>query len=435
MAREEKNKKTQYCLYARKSSESDERQAMSIDSQIKEMQTLASRESLFIKEIREESHSAKASSARPIFNQLIIDIEQGEFTGILTWAPDRLSRNAGDLGKLVDLMDQEKLHQIKTYSQTFSNNPNEKFLLMILCSQAKLENDNRGINVKRGLRAKCEAGWRPGVAPIGYKNILTNNRISGIDVDRDRALIIKQMFVRAGDKGQSGRVIKRWLDEIRFTTKNDKTMALSRIYATLKNPFYYGHFGYHGKLYKGNHEPLITKELFDKVQTQLTVPPRAWHQKIFPFKVLCKCGSCGGGVTAEQKLKKLKYGGVTKHIYYHCARAVDYECEEPYITEEDLIQQLIAQIDGIKINERLLTTRLKGEIERFHTLRSKVLHQEYLEGNLNDFDYPERDPVTHDMAKAYLLHVLQAGTAEERQHILGAIQTKFILRRRVLKIK
>ena len=229
---------TQYCLYARKSSESDERQAMSIDSQIKEMQVLATRESLFIKEIREESHSAKASGCRPVFNQLIIDIEQGEFTGILTWAPDRLSRNAGDLGKLVDLMDQEKLHQIKTYSQTFSNNPNEKFLLMILCSQAKLENDNRGINVKRGARAKCERGWRPGVAPIGYKNVMSNNRISNIVLDEERAPIIKQIFERVAHKGHSGRTIKQWLDRIEFRTKNNKPLALSKVYTTLNNPFY-----------------------------------------------------------------------------------------------------------------------------------------------------------------------------------------------------
>lgn len=71
---------------------------------------------------------------------------------------DRLSRNAGDLGSLVDLMDSNKLQQIRTYGQSFSNTPNEKFLLMILCSQVKLENDNRGVNVKRGIRAKCETG-------------------------------------------------------------------------------------------------------------------------------------------------------------------------------------------------------------------------------------------------------------------------------------
>lgn len=64
-----KNQRIEYCLYARKSSESDERQAMSIDSQIKEMQTLAEREELFIKEIREESHSAKTSLSRPVLTR------------------------------------------------------------------------------------------------------------------------------------------------------------------------------------------------------------------------------------------------------------------------------------------------------------------------------------------------------------------------------
>ena len=144
--------KIEYCLYARKSSEGDERQAMSIDSQIKEMSAMAVREGLFVKEIRQESHSAKLSGKRPIFNQILEDVRGGMFNGILSWAPDRLSRNAGDLGSIVDLMDQGGLVHIKTYTQAFSNNPNEKFLLMILCSQAKLENDNRSINVKRGIR-------------------------------------------------------------------------------------------------------------------------------------------------------------------------------------------------------------------------------------------------------------------------------------------
>src|SRR5579885_292521 len=109
----------EYCLYARKSTEDDERQAMSIDSQIKEMTDMAVKEGLFIKEIRRESHSAKMSGQRPVFMEIINDLRSGMFTGILTWAPDRLSRNAGDLGQLVDLMDQGKLIHIKTFTQAF----------------------------------------------------------------------------------------------------------------------------------------------------------------------------------------------------------------------------------------------------------------------------------------------------------------------------
>ncbi len=147
--------KVKYVLYARKSTESEERQILSIESQVKEMLQLAEKENLEIVDIRRESHSAKDSGQRPVFKEILEDIRKGRFNGILTWAPDRLSRNAGDLGSLVDLMDQKLLLQIRTYGQSFQNSPNEKFLLMILCSQAKLENDNKSVNVIKAWYSTC----------------------------------------------------------------------------------------------------------------------------------------------------------------------------------------------------------------------------------------------------------------------------------------
>ena len=108
-----------YCLYARKSTEGDEKQALSIDSQIKEMTQIAEREKLNIIEVRRESYSAKESGTRPVFEEIVKDIDNGIFNAIITWAPDRLSRNAGDLGKLVDRIDQNKLITIKTFGQNF----------------------------------------------------------------------------------------------------------------------------------------------------------------------------------------------------------------------------------------------------------------------------------------------------------------------------
>jgi site-specific DNA recombinase len=178
-----------------------------------------------------------------IFNHMIEYIKAGSFNAIVTWAPDRLSRNAGDLGTLIDLMDAQKLLKIKTFSQEFSNNPNEKFLLMILCSQAKLENDNRAISVKRGIRTKCEMGWRPCMPPLGYYNRALNN-IKDIIIDPNRGPIVKEMFYRAAYLGQSGRKLKKWLDSINFTIKSGKPIHLSLILSMLKNPFYYGEFEY-----------------------------------------------------------------------------------------------------------------------------------------------------------------------------------------------
>ncbi|MCC6520844.1 recombinase family protein [Candidatus Nomurabacteria bacterium] len=183
-----------YCLYARKSMEQDDKQALSIESQVNEMLVLAEREKLNIVEIKRESHSSKEVGQRPIYNELLSEIRQGKFNAILTWAPDRLSRNAGDLGAVVDMMDQKLLIEIRTFSQRFTNNPNEKFLLMILGSQAKLENDNRMINIKRGLRARVEMGLWPTTAPTGYVNSNRTDQKCQVFIDPHRAPIIKQMF-------------------------------------------------------------------------------------------------------------------------------------------------------------------------------------------------------------------------------------------------
>src|ERR1017187_9651576 len=154
--------RVKYCLYARKSTEEEDKQILSIDSQIKEMEKMATEQDLDIVTMKKESHSAKEAGQRPIFNEIVEEIKQKKFDGILTWAPDRISRNAGDLGRIVDLMDQGLLTEIRTFGgQRFTNNPNEKFLLMILGSQAKLENDNKVINVKRGLRARAAMGLKP----------------------------------------------------------------------------------------------------------------------------------------------------------------------------------------------------------------------------------------------------------------------------------
>lgn len=406
-----------YCLYARKSSESDERQAMSIDSQIKEMKDLAKREDINIVSTKFESKSAKQSGQRETFNELIAGLDNAEYNAILTWAPDRLSRNAGDLGSLVDLMDKQKLLQIRTFSQTFGNNPNEKFLLMILCSQAKLENDNRGINVKRGIRAKCEMGWRPGNAPVGYMN-RSFNGVKDIIPDPDRAPIITEMFEKAA-QGWSGRRIKDWLDSIDFTNKSGKKVAISQVFVILNNTFYYGEFEYPegcGKVYQGSHQPLVPKVLFEQVQQSRTVPNKAaWGTKNFALKDIFKCGSCGASITAEEKFKPRVDGGFNRHVYYHCTKRVDPNCTERSINEKDPNGQLINFIaencDAIEVSDELA--------------RKMVRHAEVVEYSLNarGIQHDEVDPLTE-----YARYVLTSGTYAEQGKLVDGIKSQFVIR-------
>ena len=413
-----------YCLYARKSSESDERQAMSIDSQIKEMQALAERESINVVEIKQESHSAKQSAMRPVYNELLEDLDNGKFNAILTWAPDRLSRNAGDLGSLVDLMDRQKLLCIRTFSQTFGNNPNEKFLLMILCSQAKLENDNRGINVKRGIRAKCEQGWRPGTAPIGYMN-RSFNGIKDIIPDPERAPIVTEIFNKTA-QGWSGRRIKEWIDQISFTNKSGAKVSLSQIYLMLNNTFYYGEFEYpdgSGNYYKGAHKPLIAKALFDQIQQAKIIPntKTPWGTKQFAFKDIFKCGTCGANITAEEKFKPTKDGGLNRHVYYHCTKQVDRTCQEKAINEKDLIIQLI---EFVKINEDeiKISSELKRKSERHKSVVENAL-------KLHSMSDVEVKPLSE-----YATYILNYGTYSEQMALIEHIDSQFVIRNKQLAI-
>jgi site-specific DNA recombinase len=424
--------KLKYVLYARKSSESDERQAMSIDGQLMEMKEKAKREKINIVEIVTESHSAKETGQRPKFNYLLDNIYKGKYNAIITWAPDRLSRNAGDLGRIVDLMDQEKLELINCHSQTFSNNPNEKFLLMILCSQAKLENDNRGINVKRGHRNKCMVGIRPGPAPIGYINILRANRISSVEFDKERAPIVKEMFERVGYEGHSGRMVRRWLESLNFKTPRGCKMSLGRVFATLKNPFYYGEFHFGGHWYKGVYQPLISKELFEKVQVQLETCPKQWNKQVFPFKKICTCASCGSGVTAEIRYRVLKSTKVNTHIYYHCCKSKDNYCREPYITEDELISQLILHLPAMKLDKNYLLKEFNDEIKRVSNLKKIIENNEYNKKELTPHKGNEKITTTDIMIKNYLLHILQFGNPQERLRILEGVRSKFILSNRML---
>lgn len=357
-----------YCLYARKSTEQEDKQALSIESQVKEMQALAEKESLEIVEIKREAHSSKEVGQRPVYNELIAEIRAGKFTGILAWAPDRLSRNAGDLGAVVDLMDQGLLKEIRTYGQKFTNNPNEKFLLMILGSQAKLENDNKVVNVKRGLKARVEMGFWPSVPPTGYSSNPDRNKKCQVVVDERRAPIVKQMFERVAYDGWSGRMLFKWLHEdVRFKSRYGKSITLRNIYLILKNPFYYGEFEYprgSGQWYKGKHDPIITKDLYLQVQNQMASDNIVRGQdKEFAFTKMITCGLCGSGITACEKFKKQQNGNTHRYVYYGCTRFRDKFCQYKYIREEDLIEQMADILDTISLDEIGMKDKIKAEIE------------------------------------------------------------------------
>jgi DNA invertase Pin-like site-specific DNA recombinase len=415
-----------YCLYARKSAEAEEKQALSIDSQIKEMKQIAEREKLTIVEIRKESHSAKESSQRPVFEEIVKDIDSGIFNGIITWAPDRLSRNAGDLGKLVDRMDQKKLIQIKTFGQTFTNSPSDKFLLMILCSQAKLENDNKSINVKRGMRTRCEMGLWPAQPPTGYRKVNDRMAKCEVEIDPERADTVRKIFEKIAYDKWSVSKVHAWLRyDLNFKTHRGHHLSLGNVFKAISNTFYFGRFEFpqgSGIWYEGKHKPIITKELFDETRLAINSQAKKSQGKEFAFTRIMKCGVCGSGITADEKFKKLLNGGVNRHVYYRCTKSKDRSCKNQALNESELIESLLNMIDTLNINKVKLTSKLDVEIQKFKKLQAMFLGKK------------KTDEIESIDLKEYAKFVLREGSVLEQRSVLECVSSDLILKNRDILI-
>lgn len=159
---------TSYFLYARKSTDVEDKQVLSIEAQLFELRSLAKKEGLEIKEEFVEKRTAKMPG-RPIFNEMIKRIEKGEARGVVCWKLDRLARNPVDGGQISWMLQQGTLQHIRTHDK--SHYPNDNVLMMSvefgMANQFILD---LSANTKRGLHEKARHGEFPGTAPVGYQN-------------------------------------------------------------------------------------------------------------------------------------------------------------------------------------------------------------------------------------------------------------------------
>lgn len=356
------NAPIKYFLYARKSSEAEDRQAASIDAQKDELLKIAEDQGLDVIGIFEESQSAK-KPGRKIFNSMLERIYKGEANGILCWKLDRLARNPVDGGQISWMLQQSAISQIVTFGRTYY--PTDNVLMM----QVELGMANQfirdlSVNVKRGLQKKVRDGWMPSGAPVGYLN--TPNKQKGyktLEKDPERFALVRRLFdlVLTGNYSiaQIWNISRKKLNLTTVPRKNigGKHLSRSGIYALLSNPFYYGWFEFplhSGEWHKGSHEQMITKEEFDRCQKIMgrTSQPRPREERLFAFTGMMKCATCGCSITAQAKVKRQKNGNVHHYTYYNCTKKrYDAECDEKHVEVKLLHFQIGAVLQDIRISE------------------------------------------------------------------------------------
>lgn len=351
-----------YFAYVRKSTEGEERQAISIESQKDIIRKHFN--GLKIVDILEEKHSAFKPYNRPVFEDMIKRIRKGEVQGIIAWHPDRLSRNEIDASTITYLVRTDVIKDLKFGSYNFDNSPEGIMMLQLALSQSQYSSSKLSRDVKRGLEKKIEMGWKPGTAPEGYLNDkIEQQGLKKVLVDKKRFPLIRKTI----DLYLTGNYTvpqvwsilnNKWgYRTVKRKAKGGGPMTLSGFYRILTDPFYTGHFNYKGQLYKGKHKALITMAEYDRIQEMLGRKDRPRPIKhTFPFTGSLKCAECGCSITAETKRKKNK---TTKKIityeYYHCTHKRNtptFHCKQPSITATDLHKTIENELVDITITSQ-----------------------------------------------------------------------------------
>jgi len=364
-----------YIVYCRKSSEAEDRQILSIGSQIRELTSLAKKSNLVIVDILTESKSAKAPG-RKTFNEMIQRIHEGEANGIICWNLDRLARNPIDGGQISWMLQQGIIKHIQTPERGYY--PEDNVLLMnVEFGMANQFVRDLSTNTKRGLKAKVEKGWLPGVAPLGYLN--NKYREKGekdIIKDPERFQLVRKMWdLMLSREYTPPKIVEIANEEWGFRTRKFKKqgarpLSRSMIYKIFADPFYCGMIRFKGELYPGKHDPMVSAEEFDRVQFFLGrkgKPRPKKHQ--FPFRGLIKCGECGCAITVEEKFKVTSIK-THRYIYYHCTkRKRGVRCSQPSIRQGELERQIKEELSTMSIDEdfKNLAIRYLGKVREEDT--------------------------------------------------------------------
>ena len=320
----------QTVIYARVSSKEQEKEGFSIPAQLKVLREYAAKEGFSIVQEYVDVETAK-QTGRVNFGEMIAFLKSSpRIRIVLVEKTDRLYRNLKDWVTL-DELDLE-IHFVKEgVVLSRDSRSSEKFMHGIKVLMAKNYIDNLSEEARKGMLEKAEQGIWPSAAPLGYRNIDGANGKRIIEPDPDLAPQVVKLFEWYVAGGMALRDLAKKARAEGFSyRKSGKPIPTSTVHKILRNPLYMGEFEWGGRIYQGNHQPLVSRDLWQRVQDMLDGRNASKHRRVkhdFAFSGLIACGHCGCSIVGE--IKKQRY------VYYHCT-GYKGKCDEPYVREEVL---------------------------------------------------------------------------------------------------
>ena len=348
--------------YARVSSREQEETGYSLPAQEKLLMEYAQRRSLEVVKVFSVAESASGAKQRQVFGEMMEFIKKRNIPHLLTEKVDRITRNLKEAVVVNDWVEGDESRQIHFVKQNLIVHKNSKsddqFRWDIEIVLAKKHISNLSEEVKKGQKEKISQGWLPTKPPLGYRTVGDKgHKIHVINEEKDS--FIKEMFelYSTGNyslKALVGEMFKRGL-----RNNAGNKVGKSRMHALLTDPFYYGDMRWKGVVTKGNHPPIVSKNLFERVQfllgRKIGSPQYRKHTPVFKAKL--NCAECKGTITWE--IQKGNWYGHCNH-YKNCSQKAS-------IRQDRLEEELFPFFDGVAPKSKKVLDWLERALKESHS--------------------------------------------------------------------
>lgn len=323
-------------ILARVSSKSQEEEGYSLDSQLKLLRKYCTDRGLTVVKEFKIAETASKQERRKVFHELLVFIAKNKVHHFVVEKTDRLTRNYRDAICIDDWLEGDgnrMLHMVKENFQLHKDSRSDaKLMFNIYLAFAKKQVDTLREEAMKGWAEKLAQGWIPCVPPPGYMTVIEGGKRIHVP-NPDTALLVQRAFELYLTPEHHIASVANEMAAMGLCTRKGKPLCKSQVHDMLSNPFYVGINRFNGKEYPGAQEPIISKELFYKVQDKLgSGRSGKGYRKHRPlFKGMLRCGYCLGTVTWQ----------LQKGRWYGCCQRSLAECKGHRLLRQDMLEEII----------------------------------------------------------------------------------------------
>ena len=300
-----------------------------------------SQENMEIFKVYSDAGFTGANLSRPALTEMLTDIKERGVSLVISYKIDRLTRSPKDFYQLIELFEKYGVDFISVTERFDTSTPSGRLLRNIMLTFAQFEQELASERTKDKMLQRAQKGmWNGGLVPFGYK---AENKKLIINEDGAKIVCsIYESYIADNPIAKISRVMN---------------LSKSRIFTILRNPIYIGKMKYAGKLYQGNHKPIISEEVFNLAQEKHKEKRMVLRlYKDYPLAGLLNCKACNSSMTPCHTNKKKK-NRIKRYYYYRCTKTFKRDwnsCDVRQVSADRLEDYIFKSLERISVDKHYI---------------------------------------------------------------------------------